>query len=181
MTPDTLIAFDGTEQPISEHALDWGIPASRIVMRLNAGWSIENAITRPINVDGGMTVRRHADDYDDDEPKSIYAPALLEKVAKARRLDPSKLHTHNGKSLTLKEWARETGISIDTIKYRLKRGYTIAKALSSKPVRKRYEHKRYEHNSKSLTISEWSQETGISISTIRDRLKRGLTIAEAIR
>lgn len=41
---------------------------------------------------------------------------------------------HNGKTLTRQQWAEVTGISADTIKYRLKSGWSIPEALET-PLR----------------------------------------------
>lgn len=52
MTPESIIALDGVVQPISEHALDYGIPAALIVARLHGGWDTREAIETPMPVPG---------------------------------------------------------------------------------------------------------------------------------
>ena len=42
----------------------------------------------------------------------------------------NRLITHNGKTLTLSQWAEETGINMRTIQYRLNHGWDVCKALS---------------------------------------------------
>lgn len=115
MTPDTLISFDGGEQPIAEHALDYGIPASRIIMRLAAGWSIENAITRPVSL-GTMCLPRR------------------ERPTKRPAGNNPRLYTHNGETMSISAWSARTGVQVATIGYRLRRGLSFEEAISTKPL-----------------------------------------------
>lgn len=39
---------------------------------------------------------------------------------------------------------------------------------------------RYEHDGKSMTVREWSESTGVPVHTIKGRLARGISIAQAI-
>lgn len=43
--------------------------------------------------------------------------------------------THNGRTMSVKDWARETGICYGTIKSRLRKGWTVDEALSISPQR----------------------------------------------
>jgi hypothetical protein len=47
--------------------------------------------------------------------------------------------THNGKTMILSEWAQETGLQSETISSRIKRGWSIADALT-KPIRLAKKH-----------------------------------------
>ena len=102
MTSETIIAFDGVEQPIAEHALDFGIPASRIILRLNAGWSIEAAISRPVSIATGIEPRRKQD----------------QKPTRSRK---ASYHTHAGRTMTRTEWAKHFGVNRTTIRHHLER------------------------------------------------------------
>jgi hypothetical protein len=151
MTPDTLITFDGVEQPISEHALDYGIPASRIIMRLNAGWSIEHAITRPVRLATGMQPRKPA-------------------KADARR----STYTYGGRSLTLRQWADTSGIGVGTIRWRLKKGKPFVEAITTPTAAT------YTHRQETRTVPQWAAKLGLNPFTIYARLARGASIAEAL-
>lgn len=48
---------------------------------------------------------------------------------------PPRLMTHEGKTLPLRAWARETGIKATTIRERLKRGWSVGRALTTTPRR----------------------------------------------
>lgn len=45
--------------------------------------------------------------------------------------------THDGKTLSIPQWSRETGLSVGTIVRRLKLGWSHSKALTERPVRGR--------------------------------------------
>jgi hypothetical protein len=150
MTPDTLLTFDGVEQPIAEHALDYGIPASRIIMRLVAGWSIENAITRPVSIATGMKAR-----------KASPSP---------RQFNP--LYAHDGETLTLTQWADRVGVSRGALVDRLSKGMTLADAITT-PVR--HGGKRSErlvtHQDVTLNVKQWAERLGVSSPCISRHLK----------
>lgn len=60
----------------------------------------------------------------------------------ARNRRTNKLLTFNGKTKCLAEWAEESGIKYDTIKQRLKMGWTVEKALTFPLVPPTPPHKR---------------------------------------
>ncbi len=43
------------------------------------------------------------------------------------------LITHDGKTLSISAWSRETGISINNLRYRINHGWPVAEALSRRP------------------------------------------------
>lgn len=151
MTPDDLLSYDGVDQSISEWALDYGIPAELIIDRLNAGRSVEDAITAPMEVAPGQ-----------------------------RLPDPrAKLYTHNGETLTLKDWSRRTGIPKATLADRVGRGMPIGDAID--PDHHPKKNVTYTHDGQTLTLGEWARRTGIKYSTLRHRVNSaGMSIGDAI-
>ena len=111
--PETIVDLDGVCQSIAEHALDYGITPELIVERLTAGWSTRRAITEPMTVSKGEKLPKH----------QTHNPA-----AHPRR-NASYL-THDGRTQTIREWAAETGVKRTTILARLKKGWTVARALT---------------------------------------------------
>src|SRR5690606_24756386 len=91
MTPETIIALDGVEQPISEHALDWGIPASLIIARLNRGWNKRDAIETPANIVNGKIVSDH-DEAEAREARREEREAIRLQNQKEREAERQRKH-----------------------------------------------------------------------------------------
>ena len=79
---------------------------------------------------------------------------------------------HDGKTMTIAEWARHLGLPYHWIKHRHKRGYTPPELFSVEhlPYRKA---RMYEYQGKQMSIKEISQATGIKLQTLYARLYAG--------
>jgi len=87
--------------------------------------------------------------------------------------------THNGRTQTGAEWARELSLVPSAIK-KMYLGWSIQKLLDT-PVNTIFQAARkLEFDGKVLTVSEWSQETGIPGDTIRRRLKSEWSVEESL-
>lgn len=151
MTPADLLTYDGTTQPIAEWALDYGIPADLIIERLKQGQSIEAAITTMMP----------------------FAPE------KPRHDGRAHVYTHDGETLTIREWAERTGIARATLTQRLARGMPIAEAIDKDFNMQR--ERPYSHNGETKTLAEWARHAGIGYDTLLYRVsKLGMTIGDAI-
>ena len=116
---------------------------------------------------------------------------------------PGKLYHHNGEARTLTAWAAFVGVPKNTLEVRLRRGWAFERALSGEklqrppkpkpapkprqpkpPVPKRPRPprpaKRLTFENETLTIPEWSEITGYSVATIRNRLKAGWPIERTL-
>ena len=84
----------------------------------------------------------------------------------------NRLITHNGITLTLSQWADKTGIHRKTIQSRLENNCSIEEALTtpvvSSPIQRVCHH--ITCFGKTMTIPEWSSETGIKATTLRRRM-----------
>jgi hypothetical protein len=78
---------------------------------------------------------------------------------------------HDGKRLTIAEWARVTGIGETTIGARLRLGWPAAAALST-PVDKGPPHLIH-YDGKSHSLADWSRITGIRYGLLHQRLRLG--------
>lgn len=90
----------------------------------------------------------------------------------------------NGESHTLDEWEKISGLTKETIRQRIRNGWSEDDVLI---VPKRGEDgfytqqsKRIEFNGEKHTISEWSRIIGISEATIRSRIIKGLNTEEIL-
>lgn len=75
----------------------------------------------------------------------------------------------DGKSRTVEQWSREVGIKSNIIVHRLRRGWTIERALTE-PLRR---PRRIRFRDREHTITEWASEMGIHRETLQQRLDRG--------
>ena len=105
------------------------------------------------------------------------------------RLNPT--YTHDGKTLTLGEWASIIGVSAKTLAKRLDAGYTNAEAfrLDFKPRRantfnrggkRGLAPKLHTFNGETRTFQQWADFLGITTSALHARMKRGRTLETAL-
>lgn len=89
--------------------------------------------------------------------------------------------THEGVTLTVREWGERLKINLHTIVSRLKRGMTAEEAFT-KPIRPTVFGPKMLHRAfgTEKTLSEWSKLTGTPISTIRGGLRRGGNLEEIL-
>jgi hypothetical protein len=159
MTPATILTFDGIEQPVSEWALDYGIPARLIVNRLNRGMSVEQAITKPMRTKAGNCLP--------DEP--AYTGPASKRIGR----EP-KLYTYGGESLSIKEWAKRLNVSYSAIQHRLKAGHPLEVALTAPRLPPVKSGRKYTHGGQSLRLREWAEQLGVTDAVLRYRLKSGM-------
>lgn len=81
-----------------------------------------------------------------------------------------------GKIRTITEWANELGIKQNTINYRLRRGWTVERALTACL----HNNVRVTFMEQDRTVTEWANDLGTKASTIICRLRRGWTVERAL-
>ena len=127
-----------------------------------------------------------------DVPRHVRLPRPVAKAKPARPKREPLRYTHDGETLTAKEWSQRTGLAVGTIQERIHRHHwsvadaltkprmksssknkTLGRAAYRPPAQrtKRTDGATITHDGLSLTMSQWSDRTGISIKTIRKRLK----------
>ena len=101
--------------------------------------------------------------------------ALVEAIAEGHR---PRLLTINGRTMSLVEWARKTGINEVTLASRVARGH-VGEALIEAP-RRIAPVRMLEHDGRRQSIGAWARECGTSISAIVRRLGNGFSVADAL-
>lgn len=195
----TDLTHDGITQPISEWAADYGIPCKLIRSRLRRGWSVERAITEPMQVWRGEKLK--ADDLEDKpetRPAPAPAPAPLtvptrlatpmahpwrSKTDAPKSVRPSafaKRITFNGESLTAHEWASRIGIRPGTLHERLSAGWPLERALSEGKCPRGPSGPLITFNEESLSVRQWAERLGVSKNTLQVRFARGWSVPRAL-
>lgn len=86
--------------------------------------------------------------------------------------------THQGLTLTVKDWAKHLGISYQALQHRIKRGWTVERALGeSVDV---HQKRDLTFRGETMSTSEWGRRLGIDPETIRQRILRGLPVEEIL-
>ena len=98
--------------------------------------------------------------------------------------EPSTLQTitYRGQTLTLAQWSDKTGLPVTTIRQRVKYGWPPAAVLTT-PARFRSTNNAdaiLTHNGETLPIEEWAKRLGIKPHSLRNRLRKGWSIEEAL-
>ncbi|MDW9841316.1 hypothetical protein GOB05_15210 [Sinorhizobium meliloti] len=167
MTPATILEHDDIKQPILEWALDYGITPAIIIGRLERGMSIADAITTPMFV--GHAGQRLPIFSCKQVHRGQRKPT---NRVQSKRTDRSAMtYTHNGKTLTLAQWALATGLSKNTIYGRLYAGWSIERALTLSDGRSADRAARHTINGETKTLKEWANHVGITYDGLMGRMR----------
>lgn len=117
--------------------------------------------------------------------------AIAPEVREKKRFGKEPLVLElNGKTNSLRGWARELGMNASVLSQRMKRGMTFQQAVECDkhyvpPVveKKRVggkSPKLYTHNGETKNMSEWARQFGINPATLNSRLTRGVPFDKAV-
>lgn len=79
--------------------------------------------------------------------------------------------TYQGKTMSLRRWAKKLGLAHCTIATRLRAGWPVEKAFAAGKQNRC--SRSITHAGKTQCLNAWTKETGIPATTIRHRLERG--------
>ncbi|WP_296085398.1 hypothetical protein [uncultured Agrobacterium sp.] len=188
MTPETALEHECIEQSITEWALDYGITPAIIIARLERGQSVADAITTPMKTGfrGQKLASPDMEAFIRSMPRR--KPRKLRKLSLAKpnskRLRANRTYTHDGKTMTIPEWADHTGLRVATIRLRLRAGWSLDRAFG--PKRVRVKAPRITTPKPSVTGMNRSEleaaaaRIGIRPGTVWSRLDRGWTLERAL-
>lgn len=88
--------------------------------------------------------------------------------------------TLNGRTMLMTDWAKELGINYDRLASRKRRGMTDEQVLSLQIHPANPPCERLTLDGRTMSIHDWSKETGLKLTTIRMRLKRGWSDRDAL-
>lgn len=127
----------------------------------------------------GYEEGKSLDRIDNDKGYSPENCRWATRVEQANNRTDSHYITFNGETKTIADWARDLGISKNTIFTRLRNGWSEQEAIS-KPINKRYSGALLEYNGKSQSVSAWARELDITPQSLFFRLEKGWSIEKAL-
>lgn len=87
----------------------------------------------------------------------------------------------NGKRMLLPDWARETGMPLQTLKARIRQyGWTIERALTTPIGAPRINSRMLTINGRTQPMCQWAREVGIDYQTLKRRIQQGIAPERAI-
>ena len=124
-------------------------------------WALNNGYADNLTID-------RIDNTKGYEPKNC---RWTDAYTQANNKSTNHMLTLNGKAQTMTQWARETGMKRETIKDRLKSGWSVERALTTgKTDPGGCNVHLLTYNGKTQSISQWAKETGIKRETISNRI-----------
>src|SRR5258708_2929400 len=99
-----------------------------------------------------------------------------------RWMEPARVITFAGFTGTIREWAQRQGVNASTLRSRIERNMSLARALTMPVQRPKYLHLPLTiiYKGEQATIAQWAAKVGLSEMGLRSRLRRGRTIEEAL-
>ncbi len=103
-------------------------------------------------------------------------------IEQTQNTTTSKRITFNNETLSLSAWARRLGIDDAALSNRLRRGWSLERALTTKalPSTESGGAVMLTHDGETYSVSGWARKLGISPETLRKRLKRGWPLETAL-
>lgn len=129
-------------------------------------WAIEQGYKK------GLTLER----IDNNGPYNPQNCTWASRTIQANNRRNNRLISFNGKTLTMAQWSKRTGIKQHTLRRRIVAGWPIDEALSGE-LRKDV---KYSFDGKSQPLKEWAAQTKIGYSTLRNRLNSGWSIEKTL-
>lgn len=135
-----------------------GVDYRILKRRLDDGWTVERT----------LSTRVHADEL----------RWLKESLPDATGRRAVRRLEYGGKSLTVKEWSRRTGVPVPTMDRRIADGRPVEEVLGFKKVTIRYltgtPPRLYTYGGESCTAREWAKRLHLSCASFYERVRKGL-------
>ena len=133
-------------------------------------WALQNGYNDELTIDR-IDVNGN---YEPGNCRWITQSEQMSNTRKTRRV------TFRGETLSLKQMAEKYGLDKTTVSLRLKRGWSLESALTTPPGERRDNRKYLTFNGMTLPFSQMAKHYGLKPPTLSMRLKRGMTLEEAL-
>lgn len=121
-------------------------------------WSINNGFSENLTID-------RIDVNGDYCPENC---KWSNNIEQANNKTNSRFITYKGKTQTVAQWSRETGVAYDNIIARLRLGWDVDSIFTKPADNKKY----YDYNGEKLTLKDMARITGFSEVVIKTRLSK---------
>ena len=122
-----------------------------------------------------LTLERQNNDGPYSPENCIFAPMAVQ----ARNTRSNVYLEYNGRRMVIQDWAKEFGISHNTLTYRIRAGWSIERALYT-PTGRTKRGKLIEFDGQKKSLADWSRTMDIQEDTIRARLNAGWSAERAL-
>jgi hypothetical protein len=102
------------------------------------------------------------------------------RVVNANNREASRIIEFGGRSLTITQWARETGLARQALETRLDAGWTVERALTEPSGALHGLTVMLEHDGQTLPLQQWAKLVGVAGTTIHNRLRAGWSVERAL-
>lgn len=97
-------------------------------------------------------------------------------IEQQNNMKSNRTITHDGKTMSLAAWARETGIAAHVLKHRLNIGWPLHKVFSAGNHRGESFKYAADYKGEHLTLKEISKRSGVPLATLYWRFNKGVTL-----
>jgi hypothetical protein len=111
------------------------------------------------------------------EPGNVRWATRKEQGRNTKR---KRLLTYNGETKPIWQWSEETGLGYQLLFNRIDRGWTAEKALTTPEDETKGKIRFVVAFGHKKPMSEWAREYGLGLSTLKNRLNRGIAPEEAL-
>lgn len=123
----------------------------------------------------GKTLDRWPNGAGNYEPGNCRWATPTEQIQNSTRC--YELIEFRGRAQSVNAWTKELGLAVNTLHRRLRKGWSIEKALTTPSGGER---DLIEFQGRRLTARAWSRELGLGKNTVRDRLNAGLPVEHVL-
>ena len=181
------ITYDGKTLSLTDWERETGIPRHVLSYRLNANWSVEDIFNTPLA----------SNDYKTDKTDSERLYMIWKSMRERCYTKSCKKYKDYGKKDikicdkwyndfdSFKKWALENGYKKDlTIERKnINKDYSPENCTwitVKEQAKNRSNNHQITYNGKTMILQDWANEVGLDSATIRQRLKNGWSVEDAL-
>lgn len=193
MRTNRMITHDGQTRCLAEWAELVGMSTNLLYMRLRSGLTFEEAVARPIRMEGKLTAfgltatlaehcQKHRKDLNTVRYRLAqgWSPEDALAIPAHGRLPTALMVTAFGETKKLTDFCRERGMAVETVRERLQRGWVPERALSEAPDTAKGRSKEVQAFGRRWSVKALAAAYNVPRSTVQKKMADGMTPEEAV-